>query len=188
MAFPSYRPLTQHDRKFGVSAMASGAAFFIMAASSMDAIRTPTNIKGSWLVIGFGLLLYLGGLSWPILNSRYFSKPWWKLLIWGGSCGGSATGLSQFIPRIGPLVPVGIGLCVWTFATAVIVFRDGLRDFRDYYHREAHREDFIPEYAIGTPRDPAWHGHGRDIGQSGGSDAVTCTRSDGLTSEQGAKI
>lgn len=150
--------------------MASGAAHVIVAASSMEAIKTPYNIKGSWLVIGLGILLFLGGLSWLVLNSRYLGKPWSKLLIWGGSCGGSATVLSQFMtPQIGHMVPVGIGLCVWAFATAVIVFRDGFRDFRDYYHREAHREESIPEYAIGTPRDPAWYGHGRDIRQSGGS-------------------
>jgi len=188
MAFPSYRPLTQHDRKIGVFAMASGAAHFIVAASSMDAIKTPANIRGSWLVIGLGSLIFLGGLSWLILNSRYFNKPWWKLVIWGGTCGGGATGLSQFVPRVGPLIPAGIGLCVWTFVTAVILFRDGLKDFSDYYHREAHRQDSIPEYAIGTPMDPAWHGHGRDIRQSGGSDAMTWTRPDGQTSAQGAKI
>jgi hypothetical protein len=187
MAFPSYRPLTQHDRKLGVLVMAAGAAYFTMAATLIGANEHPDDSKKAWLLIGPAWLLYFGGMLWLILNSRYKGQPWGQLLYCGGSASGTTIGVSQLFFDIEPLVILGLAMCASAIAITVVVCRDGLREYSDYYEREARRVDSIPVYAIGTPSDPAWHGLGRNAQQEGAVD-MTSSLPDGHTGDPGSKV
>lgn len=187
MAFRSYRPLTHHDRKLGVLVMAAGAAYFTMAASLIEANGNPDDSKKAWLLIGPAWLFYFGGMLWLILNSRYKGRSWGQLLYCGGSASGTTIGVSQLFFYIEPLVILGLAVCASAIAITVVVCRDSLREYSDYYEREARRVDSIPVYAIGTPSDPAWHGHGRNA-QQAGTVEMTSSLPDGHTGDPGSKV
>lgn len=156
MSFPSYRPFTQHDRKFGVSAMSAGAGWYTIAALPSKKEKTNhTDEKDPWLLMTFALFTFFGGMLWLVMDSRYSRRPWGKLLTWGGSSGGGASGLSTLLLQERPLLAVAFGMWAWTAAVTLIVFADSFSEFRHYYEHEANREESIPDYAIGTPRDPA---------------------------------
>jgi hypothetical protein len=188
MASPSYRPLTQHDRKLGVLMMAAGAAYFTMIASSIEATEIPDKSTEAWLLMGSAWLLYFGGLLWLVLNSRYRGRGWGQLIFRGCSSSGTTIGVSQLFFDIEPLIVLGLAMCAWAVAVTVIVSRDSLREYSDYYEREARRVDSIPEYAIDTPSDPAWHGHGRNARQAGDVVEMTSSLPDGQTEDLDSKV
>jgi hypothetical protein len=188
MASPSYRPLTQHDRKLGVLMMAAGAAYFTMIASSIEATEIPDKSTEAWLLMGSAWLLYFGGLLWLVLNSRYRGRGWGQLIFRGCSSSGTTIGVSQLFFDIEPLIVLGLAMCAWAVAVTVILSRDSLREYSDYYEREARRVDSIPEYAIGTPSDPAWHGHGRNTRQAGDAVEMTSSLPDGQREDPGSKV
>ena len=187
MAFPSYQPFTQHDRKLGLLLMAAGAAYFTMAASLIEANQVSDDSEKAWLLIGPAWLLYFGGMLWLILNSRYKGRSWGQLLYCGGSASGTTIGVSQLFFDVEPLIILGIAMCASAVAVTIIVCRDSLREYRDYYEREARRVDSIPVYAIGTPSDPAWYGHGRNAQQAGAVE-MTSSLPDGQTEDPGSKV
>lgn len=164
--------------------MATGAAFFTIFASSVEADKNTPDPN----LLGFTLLLFSSGMSWLVLNSRYSGRDWYDLLTYGGSCSGASIGLSQLLLGISPLAKMGLAMCAWAVAVTVIVSRDSLREYRDYYELEARREESIPEYAIGTPRDPAWEGNARNLRQMGGAGDMTSSLPDGQTEEAGSKV
>jgi RsiW-degrading membrane proteinase PrsW (M82 family) len=188
MAFPSYRLLTQHGRKLGVLAMIAGAAYFTLAATLIEANNIPDDSKKAWLLMGSALLLFFGCLLWLIVDSCHNGRDWSELVITGCSSGGTAIGISRLLFDIKPLVILGLATCAWAITVIVIVSRDSFREYSDYYEREARREESIPEYAIGTPRDPAWHGHGRNAQSAGGAVEMTSSLPDGQADDPGSKV
>jgi hypothetical protein len=188
MAFPSYRPFTQHDRKFGVLLMAAGAAYFTTVASSIEANDVPDDSREAWLLLGSSLLPYFGGMLWLVLDSRYRGRAWGQLIFSGCSSSGTTIGVSQLFFDIEPLVIVGLAMCAWATTIIFIVCRDSFRENSGYYEREARREESIPEYAIGTPSDPAWHGHGRDAQQAGCDVEMTSCLPGSQNEDPGSKV
>lgn len=188
MAFLSYRPLTQHDRKLGSLMMAAGAACFTIAASSIEANENSENSKESWLLIGSSLFPYFSGMLWLVLNSRYRGRAWGQLIFSGCSSSGTTIGVSQLFFDIEPLVMVGLAMCAWATTIIFIVCRDSFRENSGYYERETRREESIPEYAIGTPSDPAWHDHGRDAQQAGRDVEMTSCLPGSQNEDPGSKV
>ena len=189
MAFPSYRPFTQHDRKFGVLLMAAGAAYFTTVASSIEANDVPDDSREAWLLLGSSLLPYFGGMLWLVLDSRYRGRAWGQLIFSGCSSSGTTIGVSQLFFDIEPLVIVGLAMCAWALTIIVIVCRDGFREYSGYYEQESgRREESIPEYAIGTPSDPAWYGHGRNAHRAGGVVEMTSDLPGDQTEDPGSKV
>lgn len=154
----SYEPLTQHDCRFGALTMAAGASFLTAAAVSKENIDNPTNARQPLLLIAFAFLVFLSGMLWLIMDRRYFRRPWSGLLSWGGSSSGAASVLSMLFFPNRPLFAVAFDMWAWTLTMSVIAFMESFKGYRDYYEHEVNREESIPEYAIGTPRDPAWRG------------------------------
>ena len=170
---PDYKSMTKHGRKLGVLVMAAGAAYFTMAASLIEANNTSDDSTKAWLLMGFALLLFVGGTVSLVLNSHYNGRAWSELVISGCSSSGTTIGLLQLFFDIEPLVILGLGMCAWATTVVVIVCRDSFREYSDYYERGARRAESIPEYAVGTPQDPAWYGHGRNSQQAGGTVEMT---------------
>ena len=173
MEFPGHKSMTKHGRKLGVLVMAAGAAYFTMAASLIEANNTSDDSTKAWLLMGFALLLFVGGMVSLVLNSHYNGRAWSELVISGCSSSGTTIGLLQLFFDIEPLVILGLGMCAWATTVVVIVCRDSFRENSDYYERGARRAESVPEYAIGTPQDPAWYGHGRNSQQAGGTVEMT---------------
>jgi hypothetical protein len=188
MTSPSYRPLTRHGRKLGVLAMVAGAAYFTLAATLIEANNIPDDSRKAWLLMGSALLLFSGGMLWLIFHSCYNGRDWSELVISGCSSSGTTIGVLQLFFNIKPLVILGLAMCAWAVTIIVIVSRDSFREFSDYYEREARREESIPEYAIGTPRDPAWHGHGRNAQRAGVAVEMTSSLPDGQAEDPGSKV
>lgn len=120
MAFPSYRPLTQNDHKFGILTMATGAAWFTIIAATHDETKPSAEAGIFWPAVTSSFLLLFGGFLWLVLDSWYRGRAWFKLLL-GGS-GASVGGAAQWFGFTG-LLPLAIGTCAWTAATAVELFR-----------------------------------------------------------------
>jgi hypothetical protein len=188
MAFPSYRPLTRHGRILGVLAMVAGAAYFTLAATLIEANNIPDDSKKAWLLMGSALLLFFGGLFWLILHSHHNGRDWSGLVISGCSSSGTTIGILRLFFDIKPLIILGLSMCAWAITVIVILSRDNFREPSDYSEREARREESIPEYAIGTPRDPAWHGHGRNAQRAGGAVEMTSSLPDGQAEDPGSKV
>jgi len=167
MTFINYQPFTQHDRSWGALAMATGSGFFTAAASSRDKFETPANVRGSWILMAFALVPFFGGMLWLILDYQYARQPWGRLLSWGASSSGGANGLSIFFLGTHTMIPVAFAMWAWTVAVSVIVLTDSYKEACSCHAQEATREESIPEYAIGTPRDPSWPGHWRHTQQTG---------------------
>lgn len=146
--------------------MATGAGIFAVAAHSRDKIETSANARGQWVLMAFAILPFFGGILWLILDYQYARRPWGRLLTWGASSSEGANGLSIFFLGTHTMLPIAFAMWAWTIAVSVMVFMDSYKEARGYYEHEANREESIPEYAIGTPRDPSWHGHWRHTQQS----------------------
>lgn len=156
MSLPSYRPLTQHDRKFGALTMSTGAGWYtVTVLSSKQEKDSHTDQRDPWLLMTFALLTFFSGALWLAMDSHHSRRPWRKLLTWGGSSGGGASGISTFLLEERPLLAVAFGMWAWTAAVTVIVFADSFREFRHSYEHEANREESVPEHAFGTRRDTA---------------------------------
>ena len=180
MTFPSYKPLTQHDRKLGVLLTAFGAAYFTVAASLIEENKISDDSNEAWLFMGSAPVLFFGGIVWLVLNSQYNGRAWSKLVISGCSSSGSAIGFAQLFFNVKPLIILGFAICAWAATIIVIVCRDIFRERNGDFDRAAWREEFIPEYAVGTPSDPAWYAHGRHAQPAGVFDEATSNRPEDL--------
>lgn len=132
--------------------MAIAAAFFTVSALPTVESDRPSDVRNAWLVMGISTLLFFGGLTWLVLNYRHAQRPWWKLINYGNSCGGGATGLAIFLSGTETLLPIAYGMWAWTITLAVIVSLDSRYEGHTWT-----REGDVPEYAIGTPHDPRMH-------------------------------
>jgi hypothetical protein len=133
--------------------MAIGATIFTVAVCGMLKNDSPSNIKISWLIIGFSTLLFSSGILWLVMNYRYTQRSWWNFMGWGCSCSGLATGLAIMFAGAHSLLPIAYGMWAWTGAVAVVLFVDSMRENQVGYYEEAD----VAEYAVGTPHDPRVH-------------------------------
>jgi hypothetical protein len=150
MHFPAYRPVTQHDRRNGLSAMAIGATMFIIAVCGMLKNDSASNIRNSWLIIGFSTLLFFSGMSWLVMTCRYTQRSWWNPIGWECSSSGAATGLAIMFVGAHNLLPMAYGMWAWTCAVAVVLSIENSRGNTAGCCGEVD----VAEYAIGTPHDP----------------------------------
>lgn len=160
MTLPTYRPITQHDRMYGVSAMAISTAMFSVATWGMVKNDSPSNLRNSWLIVGWSILLFFGSMMWLIMNYRWTQRPWWKIVGPGGSCSGAATGLAILLSKSQSLFPVAYGMWAWTIAVVVVLSVDSRHEGYASYANSCEQED-VPEYAIGMPHDPRMNPRGR---------------------------
>jgi len=176
MTFPSYKPFTQYDRILGVLLTAFGAAYFTVAASLIEANKISDDSNEAWLFMGSAPVLFFGGIVWLVLNSQYNGRAWSQLVISGCSTSGSAIGLGQLFFHTKSLIILGLAMCAWAATIVIIVSRDIFRERSGDFDRAARREESIPEYAVGTPSDPAWYAHGRRAQPAGVVDEATSNR------------
>jgi hypothetical protein len=120
MAFPSYKPLTQHDHKYAILAMALGAAWFTVVAASYHEPQNPADEHVSWPAIISPFVPFFGGFSWLVLDSWYHGRAWWLLLFWSGG----GFGVSRLLGFAG-FWPIVLDLWAWTGSMAVVVFMTG---------------------------------------------------------------
>jgi hypothetical protein len=133
--------------------MAIGATIFTVAVCGMLKNDSLSNIKISWLIIGFSTLLFSSGILWLVMNYRYTQRSWWNFMGWGCSCSGLATGLAIMFAGAHSLLPIAYGMWAWTGAVAVVLFVDSMRENQVGYYEEAD----VAGYAVGTPHDPRVH-------------------------------
>lgn len=130
--------------------MGIAAAMFNVAAWGMEKNDSPSNMRKSWLIVGWSTLLFFGSISWLVMNYRYTQRSWWRLVGPGGSSSGAATGFAILLSDAKTLLPMAYGMWAWTVANAVVLSVDS----RGEDYAAGDEELDVPEYAIGTPHDP----------------------------------
>lgn len=142
MKFPSYRPLTQNDHKFGVLGMLLGAAWFTIVAASYHKTADLAHAHVSWPAIISPFFPFFGGFLWLVLDSWYHGRAWWHLLFWSGG----GIGVTRLLGFTG-FLPIAFDLWAWSATMAVILFKtDFMGD-----HNEASREAPLGERVVNEP-------------------------------------